>query len=154
MSCFLSFTEGSLLHLLIYCIMKFDAKTFGRKVSAPEYIQTIIISCILSWETITRGKKDVYINTWIHSRCSSLAGTICNNWRVYHDANLIKRAVGIHFTRLIYVWITTLFSAEISRRSGSATYLSLFITNTIIAAVDVLNPLIFCSASTNRSSLF
>jgi len=36
---------------------------------------------------------------------------------MYHDANLIKPAVGIHFARLIYVRITALFSAEISRRS-------------------------------------
>lgn len=141
MSCFPSFTEMTSLRLLIYWIMKFTQKHLKEK-----WTRRIYASCSNIMYFILRKyqkRKERYINTWIHSRCSSLAGTICNNWRVYHDANLIKRAVGIHFTRLIYVWITTLFSAEISRRSGSAMYLSLFITNTIIAAVDVLNPLIF-----------
>lgn len=141
MSCFPSFTRESSLWLLIYWIIKFT-QHFGRKTWIL-YTKVLIISMhsfvyFLSQENASAEKKDI-LNTWIHLRRVTLAETICNNWRIYHDTNLIKRAVGIHFTRLIYVWITTLFSAEISRRSELATYLSLFITTTIIADIDILN---------------
>lgn len=36
--------------------------------------------------------------------------SFCNMQSIYHDTNLIKRATGIHFMLLIYVWITTLFT--------------------------------------------
>lgn len=55
---------------------------------------------------ILTGRKKTYKHGNFTQGGRTRAGAVCNNWHVHHDTNLIKHTLGIHFTLLIYVWIT------------------------------------------------
>lgn len=95
---------------------KIRVKVLNNRAAGRFWIIYVFYEGYREWKTCTNTwfslSKEYCV--WDLSKEREREREVCNMQSIYHDTNLIKRATGIHFMLLIYVWITTLFTIELS----------------------------------------